>query len=892
MKRFFIIAIAVIVTLITAIPVSANQNMAEEFVLNENQEITLPFDIVETAGYKVVIEYMALEGRTVSPKIALTWDSSYTGEEKDVYTLTRIWADVRSNERFKIDDYGNELSPSCVEKQSWQKIELLPKDENWDDGFNLTAGKHTLYIKMLEESVKIASIKVEKNTLLQSYSDYRSSLTDQTASGNTDIKPIHQEAELLHEKSNIEVAVTYDRTSPEISPNESSKIRYNILGGSSWAQAGQWVSYEVDVQTEGFYTLNIRYRQRIINGVDVRRRIRIDGEVLFDELDCVLFPATSSFSDLILGQNGDAYEIYLTKGKHIIQFEVVYDSLNDVISDFDNTLYDLNNLSGKINVIVGEGVDLNRDYDFVSAIPGISDSLKSAAKELTNIIKKLGANSEGEGSDVARIKEAVRLFEEMAERPNDIAKQIEYFRSELYDLAGVLSTMKTQPLELDYFELCSVNNTYEAEKSNIFEIVWFRIKAFLHSFAEDYSSMNSTSGKDALDVWISLGRDQAQVMNQLISEEFTPETEIPVNLSLVTTSIMTAIASGKAPDVALNLDSTNIASLYYRDALVDLSVMSNIDEILDRFHPSAMTAFTYNNAIYALPQTQSFQMIFYRTDIFKENGFSVPNTWDELYDLLNLMQNDGMQIGIGISEETFYMFLLQSGTSFFNEELTATNLTNSESVSAFSKWTELFTKYGIPKSYDATNRFRAGQMPMVIADYSFYKTLVISAPEIQNSFAMAPIPGVLTETGIDRSQNCSSLSGAVVVKKDGRDYTDAMKFLDWLTSDSVQEKYSFNSEIRVGISARVQTANINVLEKISWSGDELDALKGQWEHIKKIPITPAQYYISRNMNNAFRKVVYQYENPRDVIYRYSSEIDEELLRKRAELGLEEAQHEN
>ena len=341
---------------------------------------------------------------------------------------------------------------------------------------------------------------------------------------------------------------------------------------------------------------------------------------------------------------------------------------------------------------------------------------------------------------------------------------------------------------------------------------------------------------------------------------------------------MTAIASGKAPDVVLNLPSTNIADLYYRDALVDISKMDNIDSILERFYPSSMISFTYKGAIYALPQTQSFQMIFYRTDVFKANGYRVPDTWDELYALLAKMQNNGMQMGIPISEETFYALLLQSEVSMYNKELSATNLTDSKAVEAFKNWTELFTKYGIPKSYDATNRFRTGQMPFVISDYSFYKTLKISAPEIQNSFAMAPIPGTVTENGLNRSIN-STVTGAVIIKNASDNYETAMKFIDWVTSDDTQEKYAFNSEIRVGISARLNTANKKVMETISWSANELDALKTQWGQVTQINLSPAYYYISRNLNNAFRRVVYQYETPSDVIYRYSREINSELERK-------------
>lgn len=851
------------------------------FTLKQGELSVIPFQITEAGGYCVKIKYLALKGRNVSPKLALSLDEPYNGSEENIYELSRVWTDVRSGERFKTDDFGNELSPTALEQTKWQETTLYPRNGDWDTGFMLSTGEHKLYLQMLEESIEIASVTVERKEELNGYTEYLATVSGLTDNSQT---VIHKEAELLFEKSDLEVAVSYDRTSPNISPNDPALIKYNILGGSSWSHSGEWVSYEIDVEESGFYSLGIRYRQRTVSGVDVRRRILIDDEVPFKELDCVVFPASKNFTTLNVGDD-DTYKIYLEKGRHTVKFQVVLGSLNDVISEFESVLEELNTLSGKINIIVGEGVDLNRDYDFASSIPEIGTTLSNSAENLNNIASRLGTGSGSEGSQTARIAEAARLLEEMAEKPNDIASQIDYFRSQLYDLASVLSTLKTQPLELDYFELYPGGSDNTFESKGFFGLLMFRLKSFLCSFAGDYSSVSSASGENTLDVWISLGRDQAQVMSQLISEDFTANTGIPVKLSLVTANILTAIASDKAPDVALNIDDSSIANLYYREALVDLSEMQNIDEIVSRFNSSAMTAFTYDNAIYALPQTQSFLMMFYRTDVFGEYGYSVPNTWSEFYSLLNLMQNDGMQAGIGISEETFYMLLLQNGVSLYNEDMTSTNLTDAAAVNAFSAWTELFTRYGIPKSYDATNRFRTGQMPLVISDYSFYKTLMVSAPEIKNSFAMAAVPGIEYEKGINRSVN-SKLTGAIVIKKSGvTDYTSAMSFVDWITSDSVQEKYALNSEIRVGISARVQTANINVLEKISWSGDELAALKEQWEQVERIPVSPAHYYITRNFNNAFRKVVYQYENPRDVIYRYSHEINAELERKYEELRL-------
>lgn len=885
MKKVISTLIAILICL-SSVTVSLSAVEAQNgFILKEGENKSISFSISEAAGYSVTVRYIAVKGRNVSPEIALSWDKECTGAENEIYGLPRIWTDVRADGRFKKDDYGNELSPTSVEITKENTVTLMPQDENWSKGFNLTAGEHTLYLSMLQESVDIKSVTVKKIEKTVSYSDYIAAIEQSGKDIAPETDAIYTDAELLHEKSHLEIAVSYDRSSPNVYPNEPNLVSYNLLGGS-WSHAGQWVSYEVNVKESGLYKLNFSYRQRAIAGVDVRRKVMVDGAVPFDEFNCVTLPSSNSFTSFIPSNGDDAYYVYLEKGMHEIRFEVVLDSLQDIVNKFSLVLKELNELSSKINVIVGEGVDLNRDYDFKTSIPELAPTLISAADSLDKIVEEAGSGSSKTGSQVARIAEAARLFRSMAKKPNEIANQIDYYRTQLYDLASVLSSMQTQPLELDYFELIPKDGETAVEKKSILTTLGFRMKAFLSSFVGDYSSVNAVNDTEALEVWTSLGRDQAQVINQLVVDDFTTKTGIPVKLSLVTTNIMTAIASNKAPDVVLNLASTNIADLYYRDALIDLSEMENFGTVTERFYPSALKSFTYKGKTYALPMTQSFQMMFYRTDVFEANGFKVPNTWAELYSLLSKMQNGGMSMGISVTDETFYAFLLQSGIEMYNGELSKTNLTDKGAVNAFKSWTELFTKYGIPKSYDGTNRFRTGQMPLVISDYSFYRTLKVSAPEISNSFAMAPIPGTETADGIDRTEN-SAVTGTVAIKGVSEDYKPALKFIDWATSDSVQEKYSFNSELRVGISARVTTANKKVMDTISWSTSELNALKTQWASVTQMPISPAYYYINRNLSNAFRKVVYQGENPSDVIFRYSSEINAELERKHSQLRLED-----
>ena len=60
----------------------------------------------------------------------------------------------------------------------------------------------------------------------------------------------------------------------------------------------------------------------------------------------------------------------------------------------------------------------------------------------------------------------------------------------------------------------------------------------------------------------------------------------------------------------------------------------------------------------------------------------------------------------------------------------------------------------------------------------------------------------------------------------------------------------------------------------------------QQEELEEIPIIPASYGVTRNIMNAFREVVNEAENPRDTLMWYNRDINEEIARKRKNMGLD------
>ena len=426
---------------------------------------------------------------------------------------------------------------------------------------------------------------------------------------------------------------------------------------------------------------------------------------------------------------------------------------------------------------------------------------------------------------------------------------------------------------------------------SLLERIGYRAAVFFQSFLKDYSSSTAVQASGPpLKVWISVsellttgsaaGREQMQVLQRLCAEEFP----YPVELALVNTNdvITQAIVSGKGPDVALFVPEQTVINLAVRGALADFQTMDGIETVKERFHPSALVAAGWNGGLYALPETQTWFMLFCRTDILSGLGLDIPDTWDELYHVLQVLRQRNMLVGVPEDQRVYEMLLLQRGGRVFNTDLTATDMESDVSVGAFAAWTDFFVKHSTPVAYDFYNRFRTGEMPIGIVNYTLYNQLQVAAPEIRGLWEMAPVPGVEVNGELNRAQSCV-VNGCVVVQSSAlRD--KAFAFADWWTSDETQGRFGLDSEILLGASARYNTANVAAAAELGWTDREQATLSAARQALWEIEQTPASYYYNRNILNAFRRVVYNYETPRDVIGRYAREIDRELVRKRKQLG--------
>ena len=920
---------------------------------------------------------------------------------------------------FKYDYYFNEIRPQKIEAPKSMLQTFKDANEFYDEPFEfyLEAGEHTFALDSSREPLLIKSFTFAPLKEVLSYAEYSAKYASKKPA-NTD-KIVKLDAEFMKATSEQVIYPLNDRTSPITDPQHSSEIKLNSIGGEKWQLAGQWVDWEFEVPEDGMYYIIPRYMQNVNAGLFSSRKVYIseDGKEYaepFKEARAIRFEYSDEWTtrplggDVVVGTDKDGNEIverqdfkfYFEKGKkYTIRMEVVLGDMGEVILEINESLQRMNEYYRKILMITGTQPDSYLDYNFDNLIPDVLSGMRSEQRILENASANLEALVGEKGDQSVTLDKIAYLLDIMGNDQDKVAGNLTNFKSYIGTLGTWLLSARNQPLTLDYMVIVPATEDYYCPKANagIFRNMKHEFDAFLNSFFTNYNSVGATeelNGKEGvLEVWITTGRDQAQIIRQMVTEytnqgaiKNDPEAYPAVNLKLIAAgTLLPATLAGMGPDISmdgdpvsygvrnavLNLNDKNIHEEYIKDedgnyvldengkrinkyfsredlervqtrfsdaAFIPLTVYNpdyipvsyNVDtsavvteemvrtgkdangnpvviqwnsklgkyELLDNKSVDAYNEY-YSRAIYGLPETQSFPMMFYRKDIFAElqndlgdKDVKVPETWDDLYNLIRVFSDKNMEIGLNTGLMQYIMY--QNDVPWYKgdnvaSEGMATNLDSDAALDAFKTMCDFFTQYQQPYTYDFANRFRTGEMPLGIADYTLYNQLTVFAPEIKGLWEFVQLPGTW-RTGIDENgeeyryidHTVPAGVGAMMVMKGTDQVKASWNYVDWWTSAEIQGRYGNEQVAIIGTAAKYATANIEALHSQSWSSDELRSIDQQFQSVEGTPMTPGNYIVGRNQEFAFLAVYNNGATPADAMQSYISDINKELSRKRDE----------
>lgn len=847
----------------------------------------------------------------------------------------------------RVDTVGNQLTPDQVQYEEFVTGFAVDPIGVVADPYAiyLSAGTHTIELESIYEPFALANITLEVPDTTPTYDEYIAT-NNAAGAANYTGAAIELEGEKAWLKSTNSLVSKADNGSCNVTPSSHVKTILNYIGSTNWQTPGESIVWVVDVKESGYYKFGVNYKQSAIIDGMTYRSLKIDGEIPFEECKSIAFDYCTSWTFYEFGtggKNNQPYLFYLPAGKHTLELTVTlgntsefYTRLNEIVEVIGDTYID-------IVMITSDSPDPNRDYDLFRLIPNFQETLNGIYTDLDVLANDMSVLS-GDRSNkyISALRNMSRVVKNMYDNKYSAQNYVKDFYSNYTTVCSWLYEMKTMPLSVDQFQFAAPTTTgFTDNSANFWEVLLFEIKRFAVSFTKAFSTIGGTvgqNGQETVRIWVNWGRDQTQVLSNLIQDSFTAQTGIGVQLEIVDASLIKGILSGNFPDLQLHLSRTDPVNLGMRGALYDLTNFSNtkdpkyklVDDpgstekdkylldyevVLKRFQESADVPYWYTDSakgtkeLFALPDTQGFFIMFYRTDIFDDLELEYPDkannglgwTWTDFLDATTILQRNNMKsyipytkiastttvnAGMG-SLNLFGTMITQNSVQLYNDERNSTNLTTTEAINAFAQWTDLYTKYGIEKQADFYNRFRVGTMPLGIASYTQYTQLTQAAPEIQGRWSIAAIPGVATAydaegnvTAINRSIAGSGTGCGIVKASQKKDL--AWQFLCWWTSADTQLRYNNNVESILGTVARTATANVEAFSAYSWNANDLEILQYQWEQVEELPELPGGYYVSRAIDQAYWQVLNGKENEKDALLRWGEVADNEIKRKIAE----------
>ncbi len=862
--------------------------------------------------YALQIEYDPLPNSTQNIQLALTLDGEAPSHAAENILLRRRWRDKVGAQRE--DSRGNDIRLPQEEipfaERGWLTATITDSTgyENGPLLFTLKE-RQTLEITVIQSTLRIRRLRFVQPEQPVPYEQYAAAHAD-AADAAVSLEPM--EAELAAWKNDPTLFAISDRSTPATTPSKGTKISLNVIGGEKWTVAGSTLAWNMQVEESGMYEIRLRCRQNYSQGFYATRSLQINGETPFMEAENLRFVYKRGWQMLALGdRDGTPYKFYFEAGQsYTVSLTVSLGDFAALLGRTTDCIQKLNEIYRQLLMIMSASPDGYRDYNLDELIPDTIGEMRLQAAELDDIADQVLAVSGAAGSDLECLRKLAIQLRTFADDTGKIASNFSFFKDNIAALNDWVADAAARPLDLDTIQLAAPGSAFLPADTGFFNRLWYGVKLFFASFFEDYTSLDALSDEtdEVITVWSVSGRDQASIYNDMIRSFYQPLSKqtygktVGVQLQIVAAdTILPSLATGNGPDVLMGAGVGQPVDFAMRKVLTDLRELvpeEELDEVLSRFQESAYVPFTYENGLYALPEQQTFQMLFYRTDILEQLGIAAPTlenpwTWDDLRRCLPTLQKNNMSILMetGANANTnglgsFAMLLYQRGGSFYTDDFTATALDTEVAVETFRYWTDLYNRGGLPAIFNLANRFRTGESPIAIADYTLYNTLAVSAPEIKGMWEMAMVPGTRQENGeVDHS--CYSSSTGVVLLAASKHKEAAWDYMKWWTGADAQTYFGKEMESLLGASARYPTANLEAMGNLDWTSQTFRVLSEQAEWAKAVPEVPGGYYLPRYINNAFRTATRETNrmDARESILTYAQVINDEIKQKRKEFGL-------
>ena len=846
------------------------------------------FTVPEDGQYEIWLSYQNTAETTLPTEMNVTLDGAQPFSELQRVKLHSLWVD---DGVFPTDRYGNEIATTPYAADMISEAGMCDSAGRTADPFlfELTAGEHTLSFTVQDGGVDISALTLKAPVEIPAYAG--------EAAVGSNIVVIEAERIASRSESSIRGAGEFNA---KLSPYSTEHRMVNFLDGASFDAAGDTVTWSFTVPETGWYQIGAYYRQSARADFPTNVDVLIDGAIPSQEAREVGFDYSTSFTYMTMKTSeGKNQTFYLEAGEHTLSLKINASNVTPIYETIDVLLGEINALSNDIQSLMGGSTaDPYRSYHMLDNFPTLVEQLEGWADQCEASVEYAKQFSPiGSGSAFSNMTLCADQLRRLAKKPEDLPRRMSEFstgaNSAARMLAQQLTDMANNDLSIDQIYIYQ-ESAELPQKPGFWESTVKSVERFFRSFtAQDYAA--SSGNKEHLQVWMGRSRQYVETVQNLIDTEFTPNTGIQVDISLMpdANKLVLANAAGTAPDVVLSLQYVVPSYLNIRGALYDLTQFEDFPEIAQRFSSGLFVPYILGDGVYAMPETVNFWVMFYRKDILNNLGIEVPNSMEEVKLILPELQRRSMNfyfptagmVGMKVFPGTLPL-ILQAGGSIYDKTVGDTTLDSEISLAGFKEMTELFTVYNMPTDVPAPGfyqQFRDGTLPIGIADLSTYNLLLNAAPELDGLWDIALFPGLTDENGeVLRYTTGGAETMAIMSQTEMPD--EAWEFLKWWSSTEVQSEFGSLLQSTYGSEYIWPTANREAFATLPLRAAHKQVIIDQMQWMTEAPWVLGTYMLERELSNAFISVTVNGIEARRAMDTAVKRINRETYRKLEEFG--------
>lgn len=826
-----------------------------------SSEVTVEIQLPQGGGYHIGLDYFIPENSLQNLALDITINGEIPFKEAHTLELPAVWMDEETGPRF--DEYQNEIYPIPVRVFRWQNALLnLPLYQlETPLVFAMQEGANTITIRTNNVPVLLGDIQLKGRQVVASCNDYRQSLKGRPE--GADFLTVEGEDYLEKSESYIRAARSRD---VDFEPYDYARNLINSLDAATWKNASERVTYQFPVESGGVYYITLKYRQDDKTNMPVFKNIYVDGELLFDGLSQYSFSYAPQNVNHTLSNEGEPIGFYLEPGEHTLTLEstaspyfTTYETLLQIIEQ-------MNQIGLEVRLITGNKSDLNRDWQIDKYLPDIRERLTNLADDIDlcyQVISQIAGLSQL--TTISDLKSAFSQIRRYLEDLDYFVNNINHFSQgdgALTDyVANVLPLLLEQPMQIDriYIHNSSAELPVPSKGFGVKLVEQAKILATSYMTSAD---TNLKTEKDKVNVWANMSVAHIEILRQQIATYYGTD---QVNISAMPdeSKLLLSVTSGTAPDAAIGVTLTRPFDFALRGAAYNLRNFDDFAEATQGFTDEMLVPFTMNEGIYGIPQNATFYVLFYRTDIMKALGLSIPETWDDVIEMVPTLYQYGMNFNTILAAGDAYKpfsatvpIIQQYGGSLYAPDGTSVAFGDPNTVKAFTFMTDLYTRYSLPVSIpNFYYNFKNGITPIGISEINTYNLLTNAAPEIYGQWDIAPSVGVRQEDGSICNVQPSISSGCLIMEQSNKK-EETWEFLKWWMSAETQLTYSDLLRLTYGPEYLWNTANLDAIAQYTiFSDAHKEVILNQLENTMETPLVPAYYQVERDLSNARNEVI-------------------------------------